>query len=258
MDDCERLFRRLVHNTRAASPELLTRPFEVARVYQQLITYRENRTALGFASNEDYELALLQLLAGARGFIEGEPEMQHALRAELESPNPDLRAYRAFATSLVKFGGDALRDAMLRPTPEATRAVSILSPSDQAEISARPTEAVDTPDEPPVMKATAPQPVPQRPAPAQPEAPEASAPARPAPPPPSVQLPNMPVARAVPAPARRGQGCRYCGGELPDGRTVVFCPSCGHNLTVKHCAACNSELEVDWKFCITCGRSANE
>jgi uncharacterized Zn finger protein (UPF0148 family) len=37
---------------------------------------------------------------------------------------------------------------------------------------------------------------------------------------------------------------------------VVFCPHCGHNLTVKHCPACKAELELEigWKYCITCGR----
>ncbi len=49
-------------------------------------------------------------------------------------------------------------------------------------------------------------------------------------------------------------GCRYCGGALPGGRRVVFCPHCGQNLTVQRCPACGSELELGWKFCITCGR----
>jgi predicted amidophosphoribosyltransferase len=39
---------------------------------------------------------------------------------------------------------------------------------------------------------------------------------------------------------------------------VTFCPSCGHNVTVQHCPACATELEVDWKFCITCGRGIDE
>ena len=52
--------------------------------------------------------------------------------------------------------------------------------------------------------------------------------------------------------------CRYCGSALPEDRAVVFCPSCGHNVTVQHCPACNTELEVDWKFCITCGRDTSQ
>jgi predicted RNA-binding Zn-ribbon protein involved in translation (DUF1610 family) len=48
--------------------------------------------------------------------------------------------------------------------------------------------------------------------------------------------------------------CRYCGGALPDGRKVLFCPSCGQNLMVQRCPACGTELEIHWKYCITCGR----
>lgn len=246
MDDCERLYRRLVHNVRASTPELLARPFEVSRLYLQLVSYRDNRNALGFATNDEYELALLQLLSGARGYLVVEPDLQHAMRAELESPNPDLSAYRAFATAVVRFGNDALRDAMLRPTPEDNRAIRSPSPQDQSILSARPTEAVDTPVE------TA------RPAtvPTAAQGQKAGANASPPPPPPSPPSPPppMPVARPTPLHAKPGQSCRYCGGELPEGRDVVFCPTCGHNLTVKHCPACSTELEVGWKFCITCGR----
>ena len=241
MDDCERLYRRLVHNVRASAPDLLTRPFEVAQLYQQLVSYRENRTALGFASNDEYELALLQFLAGSRGFLEGEPEMQHALRAELESPNPDLTAYRAFAAAAVRLGAGPLRDVMLRPTPEGSRSVSTASPQDQFVIAARPTESVETPPET-AIPAAAPSPPPVSPARAS------------AAPPPAAPRTIMPVSRPVPQPAKPGQGCRYCGTGLPDGRDVVFCPGCGHNLTIKHCPACSTELEVEWKFCITCGR----
>jgi predicted RNA-binding Zn-ribbon protein involved in translation (DUF1610 family) len=48
--------------------------------------------------------------------------------------------------------------------------------------------------------------------------------------------------------------CRYCGGTLPDGRKVLFCPSCGQNLMVQRCPACGTELEIHWKYCVTCGR----
>jgi predicted amidophosphoribosyltransferase len=52
-----------------------------------------------------------------------------------------------------------------------------------------------------------------------------------------------------------GGSCRYCNGTLPDGRRLVFCPHCGQNLTIQHCPACSTELELGWKYCTTCGRS---
>jgi len=56
--------------------------------------------------------------------------------------------------------------------------------------------------------------------------------------------------------ANAGERCRYCNELLPTGRTITFCPHCGHNLTVVNCEACGTELEVGWKFCPICGRPA--
>lgn len=243
MDELDRLYRRLVHNVRTAAPELLNRPFEVSQLYQQLVPYRTNRRELGFAANDEYELALCQLLSGARGYLTGERDMQAALRHELESPNPDLAAYKAFATAAVALASEPLRDVMLRPTPESVTMVSSSqpSPAEQVVLAGRPTEQVDTPasDHAPVpMESLAPTPAPAAILPASP-------PADPI---------DMPAARPNPVRANPGDSCRFCGSRLPEGRNLVFCPGCGHNLTIKHCPACNTELEVGWKFCITCGR----
>jgi hypothetical protein len=49
--------------------------------------------------------------------------------------------------------------------------------------------------------------------------------------------------------------CRYCGVDLPMGRPLRFCPSCGQNLQVKNCPACGAEVEAGWKFCVACGKA---
>jgi predicted amidophosphoribosyltransferase len=61
----------------------------------------------------------------------------------------------------------------------------------------------------------------------------------------------------MPTVSARG-GCRYCGGEIPEGRSIVFCPHCGQNITVRLCPACSAELEVEWRFCPTCGRGVGD
>jgi hypothetical protein len=66
-----------------------------------------------------------------------------------------------------------------------------------------------------------------------------------------------------PAPSAAGRGvvggtCRYCGQALPEGRRITFCPYCGNNVTLVQCPACSTELEVGWKFCITCGRTMDD
>lgn len=53
------------------------------------------------------------------------------------------------------------------------------------------------------------------------------------------------------------EGCKFCGGTLPEGRTVTYCPNCGQNLSAKHCAGCGAELDPLWKFCINCGKKAS-
>ena len=52
------------------------------------------------------------------------------------------------------------------------------------------------------------------------------------------------------------EGCKFCGGTLPEGRAVTYCPHCGQNLAAKHCAGCGAELDPLWKFCINCGKKA--
>lgn len=61
---------------------------------------------------------------------------------------------------------------------------------------------------------------------------------------------------AIPALSRMElpDGCRFCGGTLPEGRAVTYCPHCGQNLAAKHCAGCGAELDPAWKFCVNCGK----
>jgi methionyl-tRNA synthetase len=53
------------------------------------------------------------------------------------------------------------------------------------------------------------------------------------------------------------EGCKYCGGTLPEGRSITYCPNCGQNLAAKHCAGCGAELDPAWKFCVSCGKRAS-
>jgi hypothetical protein len=50
-----------------------------------------------------------------------------------------------------------------------------------------------------------------------------------------------------------GARCSCCGGSLPEGRVVNFCPHCGEHLTPLTCPRCQAEVEFGWKHCIACG-----
>ncbi len=261
MDDLDRVFRRVVHNVRAAYPELLTQSFEVSQLYQQVVPYRLNRREIGVDSVEDYELALMQLLSGARGYLTGEPDLQRALQDELESLNPDLSAYRGFATSRIGLAADAVRHIDQQPVSQPTAAVGAsASVASSSAVAARATERISTAgattsDMPRAASGggggsrTSPTTSHHQPSAGM-----------------SSSSPGSPTSTASQSRAAGTEGaagdqpqtaCRYCGGSLPDGKSIVFCPYCGHDLTVQHCPACNTELEIGWRFCITCGRQVS-
>lgn len=230
MDDLDRVFHRLVSNIRHRHSEYLTLPFTVQELYETLIPYRHHRRELGIETNQDYEIAVSRLLSGERDYLLADQAMRDKLKAELQSGHGDPGAFRDFATAKVSLA------------PEALRRIRALTASGA--------EADDAPE------ATAPPAAPQ-PAISKTFPVSSPAPVAPLPPPPA---PAADATRSAPAAISSlmntavPEGCRFCGGTLPEGRSVVYCPHCGNNLSVSRCPACGSELEKGWKFCVTCGR----
>src|SRR5438094_519362 len=68
-DDLDRLFERLVRVLADEAPGRLAVPFPAAEVYERLVPYRSNRSALKVATHQDYEMAVLRLLSGERGYV---------------------------------------------------------------------------------------------------------------------------------------------------------------------------------------------
>ena len=226
MDDLDRLFRRLVENIRNGYPAYLSHHFEVSELYQNLIPYRHNRRETGIETNQDYEVALCRLLTGERGFLAVDDAMAGAIRAELATPNPNTAIFREFAASRVVLlaGAQQRADEMMVDSSAVPHGVSS-SPSPRE--SASPSPASPRPSWAARGSST------------------------------SVATTIQPTASAMASTSTSSRGdssCRYCGGNLPDGRRVAFCPHCGQNLTIQRCPACGTELEISWKFCITCGR----
>jgi hypothetical protein len=259
MDDLDRMYRHLVRTLRATAPQLLTQPFQVGDLYTTILPYRLHRRELGLETNQDYEMAMLELLSGARGYLVVEDRMRNELGTSLRTPNPDPALVRDFAQSRVALSPEALHALEMegQPTGRTTEltipitATSTTAPNREPDTAPfRAASAAGAPSAAGV--ATNPSPV--------------TAPASTAPIPPRAGATSMPAGAASGTPARRaprpitvlptGEQCRHCKGELPAGRQIIFCPHCGQDLTVLHCPACGSELEHDWKFCVTCGRSA--
>lgn len=207
-------------------------PFTVQELYETLIPYRHHRRELGIETNQDYEIAVSRLLSGERDYLLADQSMRDKLQAEIGMGHGDPGAFREFANSKVSLAPEALR---------RIRALTVGADDAPAEAaSAAPAAPVKTP------------------APVNATFPVASPPA-----PPSAPAPvSAPVEASKAAPAALSsmmnasvpEGCRFCGGTLPEGRSVIYCPHCGNNLSVSRCPACGSELEKGWKFCVTCGR----
>ncbi len=251
MDDLDRVFHRLVSNIRHRHSEYLTLPFTVQELYETLIPYRHHRRELGIETNQDYEIAMTRMLSGERDYLLSDQAMRDKLQAELASPNMDPGAFREFSESKVSLAPEALRriralTASAEPTPVATPVVAnAAAPSAPGAppSSPAPDSPAITPVVPPTPAITATFPVTAPAVPAEPAKPE---------------VPPEPAALSTMLNATIPEGCRFCGGTLPEGRAVIYCPHCGNNLSVSRCPACGSELETGWKFCATCGRGVGE
>jgi hypothetical protein len=211
----------------------------VHELLQRIVPYRNARRALGVDTSEDYELLVLRLAGGEGGFAATDPEPVHVrFSEEAVSVNPDLGVLQEF------------RDAHLRLDPDAV--AWVLAGHTKDELFAPPVPEPPPPQPPPAPPAAPP-------APPVPLAPPAPPPRRepvtpepqPSPTPPAA--PPRPEAGTVSPAAITEHACLWCGGRLPRGRMVHFCPHCGRAQASGDCPHCAAEVQYGWNYCVTCG-----
>jgi predicted RNA-binding Zn-ribbon protein involved in translation (DUF1610 family) len=241
LSEVDRFFRQLVDALSAAGPGRLREPVTVTEITASLLPYRTHRRALGLDSSEDYELTLLRLCAGEGGLAHTEPPDVLALfQAELASPHPDLsvlaRGAHAALILAPRRVAEALSAAPADPhqpyappaaTPTGNPSPAPAPAADAAPAPIRSVEIVDTDDALPLDDIRL-----------------AGAPAA------------GPAAMSDEDEASEDTGaehCSFCGGALPAGRLVNFCPHCGQSQSVTHCPECKAEVELGWRHCISCG-----
>jgi len=243
MTDLERLFRRLVDNLIAIDPARLHRPLALGDLLSSVIPYRTTRRALNIDSAEDYDTLILRLCAGEGGFVRMQSEdIGQLFRDQLESPNPDLSVLGDHAKAEMVLGTEPLAHA-LGPGPDEAYA-----PPEEDQVLSD-DEPLDLPPSRPALVPSAPTPRPL------------TFTADPTPPSvPMIPPPPRMTAEPEPPPRRRDSGvrCGFCGGRLPGGRAVNFCPHCGENQAFTRCPECQSELELGWRHCINCGHTVSE
>ena len=189
LDDLDRLAFRLSRTVRTQYPHLLTQGFTLADLEERLLPFREARREMADGGADAFERAVLRLIAGERGYLHAEPELQVACSQALASPSPSMSLVRAWATTTL----------MLAQSANAVGTERMASPP-VTDISGR---------------------------------------------------------TAVAKLESKACGCRYCGNRLPEKRHMIFCPHCGMDMTKRQCPACSTELDVSWRFCVTCGRGAD-
>ena len=193
LDDLDRLAFRLARVVRTQYPHLLSQGFTLVDLEERLLPFREARREMADGGADVFERAVLRLIAGERGYLQTEVDLQVACVQALASPSPSLSLIRAWGTASLtlaapaaEIGGERLSSP---PRSDAARTDHDAGPGASA------------------------------------SAPRCS--------------------------------CRYCGNRLPDHRPMTFCPHCGLDLTKRQCPACSTELDVQWRFCVTCGRGAD-
>ena len=235
-DELDRLFECLVE---ALSRDArLAIPFPAADLYERLVPYRSNRSRLKVATHQDYEMAVLRLLAGERGLVQVEPvDVREGMQREVTATNPDTAFFRNFPDARVminRFAAERVlrggATAYVPPTPVGEPEL------DTPEQEEEPVSWTSENPIPPVAFPTVGRPDIE-------DAPgfEPSAPA--------FELAES--EEGVPP-----RQCPYCGGSLPANRKVNFCPHCGQPPSGElKCPACGSEVDVGWAYCIGCGRA---
>lgn len=231
-DELDRLFECLVEAL--AQDARIAVPFPAADIYERLVPYRSNRSRLKVATHQDYEMAVLRLLAGERGFVQLDPsEVREGMQREVTATNPDTGYFRnfpdarvmvnRFAAERVLRGGRGAAYAPPAPEPAAAED-GLVEDAEEEPIS----WTSENPIPPAALTALHP-----------PDTAE-----------PTFELADGDEDAASPA------QCAYCGGSLPSNRKVNFCPHCGQPpLGELKCPACGSEVDVGWAYCIGCGRA---
>jgi hypothetical protein len=237
MDDLDRLAFRLVRTVRNSYPHLLAQEFTLTDLEERLLPFRDARREMANNGPEAWEVNVLRMVSGEREYLKTDADLQLACRQALTLPSPTLALVRPWSATTLRLGASATTlgndRAQTNSDPFADSALGLGYSTAPLRL-ATPVPSVPAPSASSSMSDTHAQQSAARNAAAQAE-----------------------MRRITPGHVLRTCGCRFCGGKLPDGRKMTFCPHCGNNLTMRQCPACSTELDVNWRFCVTCGRGSD-
>jgi hypothetical protein len=191
-------------------------PVVASEVYERLVPYRSNRSRLKVATHQDYEMTVMRLLAGERDYVRLEPDdVREGMQREVTAANPDAAYFRSFPEARVMVNRRAAEQFLIGELQYAPPRVEVDAAPATDDEAAG--DAIDYTGEAPTTVSIAPLPF-------------------------SIDGGGL-------------NQCPYCGGSLPAGRKVNFCPHCGQPPSGElKCPACGSEVDVGWAYCVSCGR----
>ena len=205
----------------------------IAEIRDTLLPYRRFRGPLGVHMEEDYDALLLQLAAGDDGYASlDDAAILKLFQSERRSSNPDLSQLEVHGTALLTLDADRVARVLAEYESATAAPTDDLVIIDEADEDAEDDLPLD------VARAAI------HAAPF--EAPKHLTPVPPAPA--TTTAAPFPAGAAPAAPF-----CPFCGGDLPIGRAVRFCPHCGQNQKTMPCPDCGVEADIGWKHCVACG-----
>jgi len=214
MAELEHFFRVLVQTLAGQNPARLHQPLAIGEV-SRVLPYREARRRLPLDSVEEYETLLIRLCAGEGGFAQADAATQQEFAAEVQRPLPDLGVIRRRAESHLVLRTEPTAEA-LNGMPEER-----FAPPEDGQVGGwadgQQHEATEERTDGPTAS-------PER---------------------------ASPLEFVVEHPA--AIRCAFCGGVLPATRHVNFCPHCGMGQDVGKCGKCGADVDVGWRYCVTCG-----
>ena len=233
MAELEQFFRVLVQTLAGQNPARLHQPLAIGEV-SRVLPYREARRHLALNSVEEYETLLIRLCAGEGGFAQADSATQREFAAEVQRPLPDLDVIRRKSDSHLVLRTEPMAEALNGGAEER------YAPREGGEAGKRGSEEAGQrvgmtelgTDEPPDRLTDGP---PDRLTTRPPASPEGASP--------------LEFVVEHPAVIR----CAFCGGVLPATRQVNFCPHCGMGQDVGKCGKCGADVDVGWRYCVTCG-----
>src|SRR5438132_918767 len=199
----------------AWAPGGFASPFPAAGAYERLVPYRSNRSRLNVATHQDYEMTVLRLLAGERGYAQLDPaDVGAALRREMGEPSPDTALFRQFPDaqlSLNRLAAERFLRGDKAYAPPPPPPLRVEDSEDEEEPAGEPSRReISSSHFALEVQADA-------------------APTR-----------QCPYCGGVLPAHHKVNFCPHCG-QPPSGE--LKCPACG------------SEVDVGWAYCVSCGRA---